>query len=137
MPILLVLLLFVFTSCATPSHARDSQPTRVEIIQEDYQSLAKCVTQKIEVTGVARKARMSFNEQDKVVRVYEPFGFVHNTNTFEFLFVRMTENRTKVESYGYETLVGRDHYPNQIWPYVMECAGLDDSETQATFPGIH
>ena len=136
MPNLLILLWFIFTSCAIPPHARDSQPTRVEIIQEDYQSLANCVTQKIEVTGVARKARMSFNEQDKVVRVYEPFGFVHNTNTFEFRFIRITENRTKVESYGYETLVGKDHYPNQIWPYVMGCAGLDDSETQATFPGV-
>lgn len=129
MPILLILLLFVFTSCATPSHVRDSQPTRVEIIQEDYQSLAKCVTQKIEVSGVARKARVSFNEQEKVVRVYEPFGFVHNTTTFEFLFIQIKENQTKVESYGFETLVGRDHYPNQIWPFVMECAGLEDSET--------
>ena len=66
---------------------------------------------------------MSVEEQEKQVRVYEPFGFVQNSNTFEFLFIQTQENQTKVESYGFETLVGRDHYPNQIWPLVMECAG--------------
>ena len=137
MPIPLVLLWFIITSCATPSHGRDSQPTRVETFSKDYQTLATCVTQKIGASGVARKAQMSFNEQEKLVRVYEPFGFVQNNNTFEFLFIQIKENQTKVESYGYETLVGRDHYPNQIWPYVLGCAGFDDSETQATFPGIH
>jgi len=103
----------------------------------DYQTLANCVNQKIGASGVASKTQMSFNEQEKVVRVYEPFGFVRNTTTFEFLFIQIKKDQTKVESYGYETLVGRDHYPNQIWPYVMGCAGFDDSETQATFPGIH
>ncbi len=125
-PILLVLFI---SSCATPSHVRDLHPTRVEILQKDYQSLAKCVTQRIEASGVARNTQVSFNEQEKVVRVYEPFGFVQNRNTFEFLFIQIKENQTKVESYGYETLVGRDHYPNQIWPYVMECADLEGSET--------
>lgn len=124
MPILLILLLFVLTSCAPSSHVRDPRPTRVEIIQKNYQSLANCVTQKIAVSGVARKTQVSFNEEEKLVRVYEPFGFVQNTTTFEFLFIQVRENQTKVESYGYETLVGREHYPNQIWPFVMECANL-------------
>ena len=125
----MILLLVLFTSCATQEHSRDAGPTRVEIIQKDYQSLANCVAQKIEVSGVARKTQVSFNEQQKQVRVYEPFGFIHDTTTFEFLFIQIKENQTKVESYGFETLVGRDHYPNQIWPFVMECAGLEDSET--------
>ena len=86
---------------------------------------------------MARKTRVAFNKEEKVAKVYEPFGFVHNTTTFEFRFIQKKENQTKVESYGYETLVGRDHYPNQIWPYVMECAGMEDSKTQATFFGIH
>ena len=135
MPIRLILLLFLISSCASPPQLRDSPPTRVEIIQKDYQSLAKCVTQKIEVSGVARKARMSVNEAKKVVRVYEPFGFVHNAMTFEFLFIHIKENQTKVQSFGYETMAGRAHYPNQVWPYVMECAGLEGPETRAVFPG--
>lgn len=131
----LILLWFFNTSCASPPHLRDSPPTRVEIIQQDYQSLAKCVSQKIEVSGMARKAPMSVNEAQKVVRVYEPFGFVQNAMTFEFLFIQIKENQTKVESYGYETMAGRAHYPNQIWPYVMECAGMENSGTKANFPG--
>ena len=97
--------------------------------------MANCVTKQIDVSGVARKSRMSVNEKEKRIRVYEPFGFVHNTTKFEFEFIHIKENQTKVESYGYETLVGRDHYPNQIWPYVMECAGKENSGTKATFPG--
>lgn len=134
MPIILILLFLVLASCASPPQVRDSQPTRVDLIQKDYQTLANCVTQEIEMSGVARKTRVSVDEEEQVIRVYEPFGFVHNQTKFDFLFIRIKENQTKVESYGYETLVGRAHYPNQIWPYVMECAGMKNSGTQATFP---
>ena len=130
-----VLLLCVFTSCASPPQVLDSQPTREEIIHENYQTLAYCVTHHIDGSGVARKTRVSVEAEKKLVRVYEPFGFVHNQTKFDFLFIRIKDNQTKVESYGYETLVGRDHYPNQIWPYVMECAGMENSGTKASFPG--
>ena len=93
------------------------------------------MTQKIDASGVAKKTEVSFNEQKKQIRLYEPFGFVHNTMTFEFLFIHMKENQTKVESYGFETLVGRDHYPNQIWPFVMACASLEGSEYPSNVPG--
>lgn len=133
MPLFLILFFSFIISCATAPHLRDSQPTRLEILSRDYQSLAKCVTQKIEVAGVARNTQVSFNEREKMIKVYEPFGFVQDRNTFEFLFIQMKDNRTKVQSYGFETLVGRDHYPNQIWPFVMACASPEDSKTSATF----
>lgn len=117
-------LIILLTSCASRAHIRDSAPTRVEIIQDDYQDLANCVAEKIGESGAAKELRMSVNEQQKQVRVFEPFGFIHDTKTFEFRFIWLKEKQTKVESYGFETLVGRDHYPNQIWPFVLECADL-------------
>ena len=134
-PLVQIVLLCVFTSCASPPQVRDSQPTRIEIINENYQTLANCVTKQIEVSGVARKTRVSVDEKKKLIRVYEPFGFVHNQTKFDFLFIRIKENQTKVESYGYETHVGRAQYPNQIWPYVMQCAGTENPGTTANFPG--
>ena len=135
MPYFLILLLFLFASCASPPQVRDFKPTRVETIQKEYQTLAKCTIQRIEGFGIARKARVSFDEQKKMIRISEPFGFVHNQTKFEFQFTQIKENQTKVESYGYETLVGRAHYPNQVWPYVMQCAGKENFGTKANFPG--
>ena len=126
MNIILLSILLLLTSCTTGPHERDLAPTRVEIIQTDYQDLANCVAGKINASGVAKELRISVNKLQKQARVFEPFGFVHDTKTFEFLFLETKENETKVESYGFETLVGRDHYPNQIWPLVLECAGLDE-----------
>ena len=121
-----ILFWLFLASCSTQEHVRQSGPTRIELIQRNYQYLATCVTQKIDASGVAKKTDVSFNEQQKQIRVYEPFGFVQNAKTFEFLFIYQKDNQTIVKSYGFETLVGRDHYPNQIWPFVMECAGLKD-----------
>ena len=121
--------MLLFSSCTNGPHIRGSAPTRVEIIQAQYQDLANCVAGKVNASGVAKELRISINKLQKQARVFEPFGFVHDTKTFEFLFLETKENETKVESYGFETLVGRDHYPNQIWPFVLECAGLDK------FPG--
>ena len=125
----------VGTSCATRPHIEDTDPTRVEVIKMNYQSLANCVVENIEVTGVVRKTHVTFNEKEKIVKVSEPFGFVQDRKMFEFQFIRTKKNETKVESYGYRTLVGPDHYPNQIWPYVMKCAGKEHPDTHATFPG--
>ena len=128
MKITLLPTLLFFTSCATGGHIRDSDPTRVEIIQKDYKYLANCVVEKIDASGVARETRVITNEQQRQVRVFEPFGFIHDTKTFEFLFIEMKENQTKVKSYGFETLVGREHYPNQIWPFVLECGDLENPQ---------
>lgn len=117
-----VLLSLLFASCTTQAHVRDADPTRVALIQKDYQSLANCVVKRIEASGIAKNTRVTVDEGKKRIKVFEPFGFIHNTNTFEFLFIQAKETQTRVESYGFETLVGRDHYPNQIWPFVMECA---------------
>ena len=119
--------LLLFTCCTSSVHVRDSAPTRVEIIQDDYQDLANCVAEKINRSGLANKLRVSVNEQQQLVRVFFFFLFIHDTETFEFRFIGLKENQTKVESYGFETLVGRDHYPNQVWPYVIECGDLEDS----------
>ena len=122
----LLSIVLVFSSCTNGPHIRGSAPTRVEIIQAPYQDLANCVAGKINASGVAKELRISVDKLQKQARVFEPFGFVHDTKTFEFLFVETKENETKVESYGFETLVGRDHYPNQVWPFVLECGNQDE-----------
>ena len=123
--LLLVTFVLLFSSCTNGPHIRGSAPTRVEIIQANYQDLANCVAGKINASGIAKELRISVNRLEKQARVFEPFGFVHDTKTFEFLFIETKENETNVKSYGFETLVGRDHYPNQVWPFVLECAGLE------------
>ena len=101
-------------------------PTRVELVQENYKFLANCVAGKIDASNLGRGVRIRIDEGHKRALVFEPFGFVQNTRAFDFRFFQMEEKQTKIESYGFATLVGRDHYPNQIWPFVFECAGLED-----------
>ena len=115
-------ILLCIPSCVTEKSIQENQPTRIEIIQKDYQVLATCVIQEIEGGGIARKIQVSRDPDLKQVKLFERFGFIHDSNTYEFLFIGINENQTRVESYGFDTLVGRDHYPNQIWPFVMKCA---------------
>ena len=115
-------LLLCIPSCASEKPIEEKPPTRVEIIQKNYRALANCVNQEIEGGGIARKIQVSRDRDLKQVKMFERFRYIHKASTFEFLFIKINENETRVESYGFETLVGRDHYPNQIWPFVMKCA---------------